>query len=124
GPIVPFPGSVASRTISISVSGPVSGSFVLNLHSSKLLDLLNLLLNSPSAVSSTASALFAPTESSTTFARDLAVRLPESKSMMTKIEIKDVVEVNVAEYVPPERPPLSTCEFVVGPQAPKCRECI
>ena len=52
------------------------------------------------------------------------LQLPESKSMMTKIEIKDAVEVNVAEYVPPERPPLSTCEFVVGPQAPKCRECI
>src|SRR6185312_2116295 len=67
GPVVPFPGPgvafTASRSISISVGGSVSGSFVLNLHSSKLLDLLNRFLNSPAAVSAGASAPLAQTES-------------------------------------------------------------
>src|SRR6185312_11979886 len=140
GPVVPFPGPApaftTSRAISISVGGLVSCSFVLNLHSAKLLDLLNRLLNLPSAVSADASTPLAPTEATTIFAplsmrsrrsvdfwQNFIQKLPEKKSAETKVERSAEVQ-EVDEYVPPERPPISTCEFVVGPQAPNCRDCI
>src|SRR6185312_8850191 len=123
GPVVPFPGPApaftTSRAISISVGGLVSCSFVLNLHSSKLLDLLNRLLNLPSAVSADASTPLAPTEATTIFAplsmrsrrsvdfwQNFIQKLPEPAE--TKVESKSAEVHFVDDNAPTERPPIST----------------
>src|SRR6185312_12246931 len=103
-----------SRSISISVGGSVSGSFVLNLHSSKLLDLLNRFLNSPAAVSAGASAPLVLPESTSSFAplivrsrrsvgfwQNIIQQLPDKKPSETKVELKSAV----VEEVDPERTP-------------------